>query len=527
MTDQYFPVSVGVQDEQITLMDDSTVLFRPAFARGLVQANSLGGPRLKLKRTIFVGGLDDRSALFGFLARVRGKQNPFWTSIFYTARGSFPGAELLNNGQFLNGTTGWTAASAAALQAVTRGMRLVANIPYNGNVLEATQNISALTLGLPYAFRVGFGAASAAIDALNNGPAIAGSALSSSSASQNNVNITSLVADTTGLTAEIVAGSGGPFLSGDFIDALYASFQQCAQVDTIDNQLLATDTLGSPWVGNNLTVTTAQPGADGSSTACALVENAVNSGHNIVQSFTAPAAVGDMSFGVALKANLRTWAVLQLYDGTNSCNVWFNLTTGAVGSNSVTVWANMRAGVTPLGNNWFYCWIIARKTTSATTISTYISAATANGSGTSYAGSNGSVAFYAWRPTALPLSTTGLVIGRPATLPTAGVLLGPSASQSGSQIYAKGLPVSTNGLLLVGDPVEINGELKICTADLNSDASGLGILSFEPELVYPPPDNAPIIVGSPLQKFVLSDDPVIVNQYGKYANVSFEMEQVY
>ena len=85
--------------------------------------------------------------------------------------------------------------------------------------------------------------------------------------------------------------------------------------------------------------------------------------------------------------------------------------------------------------------------------------------------------------------------------------------QSGGEIRVKGLPVSTSGLLLAGDRVDLNladisGNDKddlqflICTADLNSDAMGIGILHIEPGLRAAPADNAPIVVLNPMIRAV-------------------------
>jgi hypothetical protein len=77
---------------------------------------------------------------------------------------------------------------------------------------------------------------------------------------------------------------------------------------------------------------------------------------------------------------------------------------------------------------------------------------------------------------------------------------------TGGACDIRGLPASTNGIVLAGDMVEINGELKRAIADLNSDAAGLGYLQFEPAMrSAATPDGAAVVFGAPMGKFVMLD----------------------
>lgn len=79
-------------------------------------------------------------------------------------------------------------------------------------------------------------------------------------------------------------------------------------------------------------------------------------------------------------------------------------------------------------------------------------------------------------------------------------------SQTGGALNIDGLPTSTAGLARAGDWVEINGELKRLTADLNSDASGAGYIMFEPTLRTAPADNSPVVFRNPMGRFLIADD---------------------
>jgi hypothetical protein len=81
-------------------------------------------------------------------------------------------------------------------------------------------------------------------------------------------------------------------------------------------------------------------------------------------------------------------------------------------------------------------------------------------------------------------------------------------SQTGASLAVDGLPVSSAGLLRAGDWIEVNGELKRLVADLNTDAAGAGTMLIEPPLRNSPADNVPVVVRTPMGRFLLSDESV-------------------
>jgi hypothetical protein len=78
------------------------------------------------------------------------------------------------------------------------------------------------------------------------------------------------------------------------------------------------------------------------------------------------------------------------------------------------------------------------------------------------------------------------------------------ASQTGASINIDGLPVSTNGLLMQGDQVQIGNSLRTLVANLNSSASGAGYLQLSEPPTTTPADNSPVIIQQPLGRFVLA-----------------------
>ncbi len=82
------------------------------------------------------------------------------------------------------------------------------------------------------------------------------------------------------------------------------------------------------------------------------------------------------------------------------------------------------------------------------------------------------------------------------------------AGQSGNTLNIAGAGASVVGWIQAGDFFEVNGELKQCVADADSDGAGAVTVEFVPRLRVSPPDGDPIIVTNPSGTFLLSDDAV-------------------
>jgi hypothetical protein len=92
------------------------------------------------------------------------------------------------------------------------------------------------------------------------------------------------------------------------------------------------------------------------------------------------------------------------------------------------------------------------------------------------------------------------------TVPSTGVLSPAiqvnAAGQLGLTLGCKGAPISSQ-ILKEGDYFSVNGELKISTADIASDAGGFVWFAFEPALRSSPAANAAVTVSSPTAAFRL------------------------
>jgi hypothetical protein len=171
-----------------------------------------------------------------------------------------------------------------------------------------------------------------------------------------------------------------------------------------------------------------------------------------------------------------------------------------------------------MGNSWYYCAMVARKTGAATTLGCLVGVQNADNL-SQYVG-DGSSGVFAHRPTVFPGSSFAMPVLTESAAAAA-------SSQSGSGIYVKGLPASQTGLLVPGDWVEIDGQLKRLTAQLDSDAAGLGYLQVRPEIYRGVADNTPIIVTKPLGRFTIPGVIASDNMFGLNSDYQLTMDEVY
>jgi hypothetical protein len=294
--------------------------------------------------------------------------------------------------------------------------------------------------------------------------------------------------------------------AGDYIDIPYVSVSRCTLVDNGQNLLLQSDEFDTTWTATRASVddqATAAP--DGTTTADSIIEDATAANtHQVSQAVTVSSAAGDYALSVALKAGARTWAHIALSHATGAATAWVNLSTGAIGTvSNGTDWSSARGFVSAMGNGWYVLTLVARKTSSATSVTAIIRPTTADNT-QSYSG-DGTSNIYAWRATLAQASVPTRLVQTTTTATT-------GTSQTGSAVHLRGLPASTNGLLLPDDRVEIitdlGSEMKIVTASLNSDAAGRGYLQFEPPLRGTPAEGAAVIVNQPMTRAMFAGDMV-------------------
>lgn len=514
MSDVLLPPWVTIARLQTHYLDNTGI------TRGLYtqapETTSFGGDRLRLsleftpKLSSETDSATERAALRAFLARLRGRQNrAYLWDPSYRRRGSFPAVELLSNNTFANGTTGWSPTNCT-LSVSDRRLRLTASRGYDGSTVpQATSGNFTTVAYAPYVVRQM--TLSGRGNLGNAGPFAADAVLSVNGYGTYGLQSAVIVPTSTSTQFIIVAGiATSGYGAGDYVDVPYVSASRCALVDNGPNSLLRSDEFdNAAWTKNGATVPSVVIDPQGGSTADLLRENSANSAHEANQSVTVSSAAGDYAIGVALRSNGRNFARLVIAENTGSSAVsqFFNLSTGAVGATGSTGanWSNRRAFTVSLGNGWFACYLVGRKTNAATSLTVAVQIASADTSGGETYLGNGTDGIAVWRAT---LAQSGV----PTRLVQTTSVATTGTSQTGSALYVKGLPASTSGLLLPDDRFEVitslGSELKIVTAPLNSDAAGLGYLQFEPPLRGIPADNAAIIVHEPMTRAMFAGDMV-------------------
>lgn len=524
MADILLPPWLSIANTVFSVRDFTGVSASPF--NGVTRTADLGGTRLRaaLEMTACGGSstLVERGALMSFLTKLRGKQNrAYLFDPGYRQRGSFPGPELLTNNTFSNGTTGYGTGGGASITVHDRMLRTVRTS--SAGSTRFNRSSIATTAYAPYSMRAfiydGPVASNARAFLQDTSGTLATQVAGPGLAS------TLLVTPETSVAIAVVAGVQG--VAGEYWDVPYVSLARCALVDAGVNLLSRSDEFDNAvWTKSAATIgANALVAPDGTTTADTLIDTAVNTIHFVQSTFTVGASAADIQFSVAVQAAGRNFVTLQLGDGTTTTSQCFNLSTGAVGTTAATgaTWANLRSFIAPLGSGWYRCTIVARKTGAATTITPTIFAANTDG-GTTYTGS-ATAAITLWRATA---SSSGV----PARLrQTTSASVPNGDSQLSGAVFLKGLPVSTNGLLLPGDVIEVTGgrgsEIKIVTASLNSDASGLGHLQFEPPIRVTPSDNAMVHINQPFGRFIFSGDmPEWSTDPGIITRASTEFEEV-
>lgn len=529
MSEVLLPPWIIPEDETHEWLDEGSSVFSSAFAPGLAQRQSYGGLRLKLSRRHTVRG-EEKAQLLSILKQTRGRYNALRTKVHFDRRGSGFGAELLTNNTFSNGTTGWNADSPSGYTNTVSDRIYRATRIGSSSSQRLIRNASTVscTQFAPHVQRVfvSSGLNPQSNLALGLGSSAGGAEYGSSSSGGTGHRSLMVVPSSTTISARVVDASTSGFLAGDYYDISWISVTACPIVDNGLNSLLQSDEFDTTWTSLRASVddqTAGTTAPDGTSTADSIIEDSTNNTHLVTQDVTVSSAAADYAFSVALKAGARSFAIVQIVENTGSSGVHqvFNLSTGAVGStgSTGTNWNNRRTFITSLGDGWYKCTVVARKTNAATSLAARIFLSTADSSGAETYTGDGTSNIYAWRATLVQSSVPTRLVQTTTTAST-------GTAQTGNALYLKGLTASTNGLLLPGDWLEINGELKQCAAPLNSDASGLGYLQFEPPLIRSPSNDDPIIVIDPMGKFLVSNIK-IENEFGTQARVSYDLEHIY
>lgn len=95
------------------------------------------------------------------------------------------------------------------------------------------------------------------------------------------------------------------------------------------------------------------------------------------------------------------------------------------------------------------------------------------------------------------------------------------ANQVGTSITVDGASNTITNWIRSGDRFQVGNELKICTADANSNGSGQVTINFAPRLRTSPADNSAIVTANGVGIFMLAEDLVSwVNRPGLNGPIS-------
>lgn len=110
---------------------------------------------------------------------------------------------------------------------------------------------------------------------------------------------------------------------------------------------------------------------------------------------------------------------------------------------------------------------------------------------------------------------------------SAALMTGSAANPGATELFIKAAPNSTAGVLMAGDQIEVNNELKWVTQHFCTMSGGLGYLQFAPPLVNSVSFDKVVITTKPMGRYALTDNPKWTNRYGAYGDLELTMETVY
>lgn len=469
---------------------------------GFTRTVSRPGERLRLSLRFQHLNGQSRTALQSCVAALRGATHRVWVHDHANRiRGSFSAPELLTNPTFLNGTTGWTA-QQSTLTASERVLRLTVSKNTATGAPGFTQTPS-VTQYAPHVLRGFLGARSRS--GLNAGTWADGVSNYSADAQGLITQMFVPLGTTAVIYPAVFDSDENVSMTGDWLECPFSSVSRCALVDNRPNAMTRSDEIDhADWTKTRLTVlANNQTAPDGTTTAEKLTEDSSTDTHQFLPAThpTRTSVAEDLMVFGCFRREVGTRNI-QLRVGSDSSNhgsAHFDLGAGTTGTliNTGTA-TNTRSFIVSLGQNgWYLCFVIARCAASTQIYSQYnmVSAGSNN-----YTGDSTS-AISAWRcgcaRSSFPVTPAQTV----ATAAPTGAL-----QNLAGGIYTKGWPVSTNGLLLPGDQVQIGSQLVFVTAPLNSDAAGLGQLQFSPALRVAAANNAPVVVNQPMGKFFLDQN---------------------
>ena len=111
MAEVLIPPDIIPTEETIEIVDDATVVFRPALAGGLVQRQQFAAPRLKVTQRWQNLTGQERSRMIAVCSQLNGRANALRAAVGFFNRGCMPTTQYTANPTF-DSSSNWTGASA-------------------------------------------------------------------------------------------------------------------------------------------------------------------------------------------------------------------------------------------------------------------------------------------------------------------------------------------------------------------------------------------------------------------------------
>ena len=328
------------------------------------------------------------------------------------SKGLALGAELVTNGDFSNGTTGWGTGNGAVFT-VVNNEAVVTNNGQGYGYIQKQGNLATVA-GATYKFTVSYRQGTALANSVRiSAISATGVDIGYFPITLSNQNITGyFTAVNTSTWFSVLNGAGTADVN--YFDNISVkqiagnhAFQATAGnrpvLSARVNLLTKTEDFSdnTAWTKDGASIAAGVLSPNGLQASQKLVENTANSNHRF---YSVPFTVSLVPYTAVVyaKAGERTWMIMDAQWPTSS-PVYFDLINGVVGN----VAAGVTASILPAGNGWYKCSVTKTPTT---TISTYfiVYTSTGNNSGLTYLG-DGTSGIYIWGADLRPTNSGALL----------------------------------------------------------------------------------------------------------------------
>jgi len=376
----------------------------------------------------------------------------------------------------------------------------------NGTVFAPTSN-SITVAGLSYAFRTAVVSYSdlqstGRVSYITSSGGPLGDLFDSGSIDHiTGVYVAAFTASNTGVQAALTDNiplSGSGFSQ---FDLLRSELARCLMVDNGFNAVTRSQEFDhADWAKVRATVTAnAATAPDGTTTADELVEDSTASAtHHLEQSYARTSVIEYWTGSVHFEANTSQRMRIIIDDGANNFgSAFFDATLGTISEAASTngTATNSYATIHDLGGGRFRARLSVRLPAS-TSVRFIIYLCDGANNIITFNG-DGSSGLYLW---GAQLQRGGQ-LGRYTPTTTTAFL---GANQTGKSIWLKGLDSNADGQLLAGDQIQIGSQLLRLDADLDGDASGIGLATISSRIRVAPADEAACVLYRPQGVFMLS-----------------------